>query len=275
MVARSTLCLAALLISDNAVSEEKPLWELGAGVGALSFPVYRGSDEVHSLMAPVPYFVYRGDFFKADRQGVRASLFDSERIELMLSLSGSPPIDSDDVDLRQGMPDLKPTAEFGPQIDLTLWRSHNHGRSLKLRLPARGAFTLEGSPESAGWVFSPNLKLDITDLPAMPGWNIGLTAGPIYASEAQHEYFYGVDEAYATAARPTYKADAGYSGSQFLLSLSKRFDHTRIGAFIRYDTLSGSAFEESPLVAQTRFTAAGLAIVWIFKESRTGVRVDE
>jgi outer membrane scaffolding protein for murein synthesis (MipA/OmpV family) len=275
MAVRSTLCFAALLTSLNVVSEEKPLWELGAGIGALSFPAYRGSDEVRNFMVPVPYFVYRGDIFKADRHGVRGSLFESDRIELIMSLSGSPPTDSDEVDLRDGMPDLKTTVEVGPRIDLNLWRSHNHARSLELGLPARAAFTVEGSPESVGWIFSPNLNLDITDLFIMPGWNIGLKVGPIYASEAQHDYFYSVEDEYATATRPAYQAKAGYSGSQFLLSLSKRFDHAWIGAFIRYDTLNGAVFEESPLVAERRFVAAGFAIAWVFKESKRQVWVDD
>jgi outer membrane scaffolding protein for murein synthesis (MipA/OmpV family) len=269
------LFFTALLISATTASEEKPLWEIGAGLSALSFPAYRGSDETHNLIIPVPYFVYRGDFFKADRDGIRGSLFESDRIDLVLSLSGSAPIDSDDVDVRDGMPDLKTTVEFGAQIDLTLWRSDAHAHSLKLRLPARAAFTVAGSPESVGWIFSPNLKLDISDLRTMPGWNLGLQAGPIFATEAQHDYFYGVAQEYATPDRIAYQADGGYSGSQFHLSVSKTFDRTRIGAFIRYDTLSGAVYEESPLVTERSSLAAGFAIAWVFKVSNTRVWVDE
>jgi outer membrane scaffolding protein for murein synthesis (MipA/OmpV family) len=267
--------VAALLACVCAVADEKPRWEVGGGIGALSVPAYRGSDEVHNLMVPVPYFVYRGEFLKADRDGIRGSLFESEYIDLVLSLSASAPVDSDDVGIREGMPDLKSTVEFGPQIDVTLWRSNTHARSLKLRLPARAAFTVEGSPESVGWVFSPNLKLDMTDLPILPGWSLGLQVGPVYATEAQHDYFYGVAHEYATVARPTYRAESGYSGSLLNLSLSKRFDHTRIGAFIRYDTLSGAAFEDSPLVTERSLVAAGFAIAWVFKESKARVAVDE
>jgi outer membrane scaffolding protein for murein synthesis (MipA/OmpV family) len=275
MTVRYTFLVAVLLASALAAAEEKPLWEVGAGIGALSFPAYRGSDRVHNFLMPVPYFIYRGDFFKADRHGIRGSLFESDHIDLTLSLSASPPTKSDDVDVRDGMPDLKSTLEFGPQVNLTLWRSDTHKRSLKLRLPARAAFTVERSPDSVGWVFSPNLNLDITDLPAMPGWNLGFLAGPIYATEAQHDYFYGVPPEYATASRPAYQTDGGYSGSQFLMSLSKRFDHTWIGAFIRYDTLSGAVFEDSPLVDKCSFAAAGIAIAWIFGESKTSVLVED
>lgn len=268
--------LALALASALAgAAEDKPLWEVGAGVAAFTFPAYRGSDQQRNFLMPAPYFVYHGKFLKADRHGIRGSLFDSDRVDLTLSLAASPPTKSDDVAVRAGMPDLKPTAEFGPQVDLTLWRSADRARFLKLRLPLRAAFTLERSARSVGWVFSPNLNMDVTDLPGLPGWNLGLVAGPIWATGKQHDYFYGVAPQYATAARPAYAADGGYSGSQFLVSLSKRFDRAWVGAFARYDTLRGASFADSPLVATRNFAAAGVAVSWIFDESRTRVRVDD
>jgi len=267
--------LPALAGGTATAAEDTPLWEVGAGVAALSFPAYRGSDKVHNYLLPVPYFVYHGDFLKADRHGIRGDLFDSDRVDLTLSLSASPPTKSDDVAVRSGMPDLKPTAEFGPEVDFTLWRNASRARSLKLRLPARAAFTIEHSPRGIGAVFSPNLNLDITDLPALPGWNLGFVAGPIYATRKQHEYFYAVAPQYATATRPAYAASGGYSGSQFLASLSKRYDRTWVGAFVRYDALGGASFVDSPLVVRRSFAAAGIAVSWIIDESKTRVRVDE
>ena len=58
---------------------------------------------------PVPHFTYHGDFFKADRQGIRGSFFDSDRVDLTVSLALSPPVSSDDITARTGMPDLKGT----------------------------------------------------------------------------------------------------------------------------------------------------------------------
>jgi outer membrane scaffolding protein for murein synthesis (MipA/OmpV family) len=268
--------LLAVGASASATADAtKPLWEVGAGVAAFTFPAYRGSDKVHNFLLPVPYFTYHGDFLKADRQGIRGSLFDSERIDLTLSLAASPPTKSDDVAVRNGMPDLKPTAEFGPEVDVTLWRSADRARFLKLRLPLRAAFTVEGSPRDIGWIFSPNLNVDIADLPGLPGWSLGLLAGPMVASRRQHDYFYGVAPRYATVARPAYTASGGYSGSQFLASLSKRFDKTWVGAFVRYDNLGGAAFVDSPLVARRSFAAAGVALSWIIDESKMRVSVDD
>lgn len=271
----ATLALLAALPAAAAAGEERPLWEAGVGVAAFSFPAYRGSDERKNFVMPVPYFAYHGKFLKADRHGIRGSLFDSDRVDLTLSLSASPPTDSDDVRVRAGMPDLKPTAEFGPQLDLTLWRSDSRARFLKLRLPVRSAFTVEGSPRAIGWIFSPNLNLDVTDLPGMAGWNLGFVAGPIYATKKQHAYFYGVGPQHATATRSAYAASGGYSGMQFLASLSKRYASAWVGAFVRYDTLAGAAFDDSPLLTKKHFAAAGVAVSWVLGESKTRVWVDD
>jgi outer membrane scaffolding protein for murein synthesis (MipA/OmpV family) len=258
-----------------AGGQEKPLWEIGVGVAALSFPAYRGSENRYNFLMPTPYFVYHGEFLKADRHGLRGSLFDSDRAELTLSLSASPPTSSDDAPVRNGMPDLKPTVEFGPQLELTLWRTETRARFVKLRLPLRAAITVEGSPRSAGWIFAPDLNMDIGDLPGMPGWNLGMVAGPIWATKRQHDFFYTVAPAYATATRPAYEARGGYSGAKFLVALSKRFERTWFGVFVRYDALSGATFEDSPLTTKKNFVAAGLGISWVLDESKTRVWVDD
>ena len=40
-----------------------------------------------------------------------------------------------------------------------------------------------------------------------------------------------------------------------------------MGGFVRYDTLAGAAFEDSPLVRTRGYFAAGVAVAWIFAES--------
>ena len=195
--------MAGLLLGLGATApaqgaEDKPLWEAGAGVAAVSFPAYRGSDQRQAFVLPTPYFVYRGEFLKADRDGVRAELFDSDRAELTVSAALSPPASSEDIRARAGMPDLRANFEVGPQLNLTLWQTEGKARQLKLLLPLRAAYTLERNPKSLGWVLHPKLNLDLTDLSGLPGWNVGLQAGPLFGDRKQHQYFYGVDAAYAT-----------------------------------------------------------------------------
>ena len=266
---------ATTLVSVSQASQEQPLWEIGAGVAALSFPSYRGSDQTNNFLLPVPHFTYHGKILKADRQGLRGSLFDSDRIDLTVSAALSPPASSKDITARAGMPDLEATFEIGPQLDLTLWRSENRARFVKLLLPLRAAFTVQGSPKDIGTVFHPKLNVDVTDLPGMGGWNLGLLAGPLFGDRRQHAYTYEVAPQYATAYRPAYAAEAGYAGMQYLAALSKRFPKYWVGAFVRYDNLSGASFADSPLVRQKDYFAGGIAITWILGESATRVQVDD
>jgi hypothetical protein len=41
-------------------AELLPLWEVGAGVGVLNLPDYRGAESRSNYVLPVPYFIYRG-----------------------------------------------------------------------------------------------------------------------------------------------------------------------------------------------------------------------
>ena len=52
----------------------QPLWELGLGAAWVRMPHYRGSDQNHQWLLPVPYAVYRGQIFRATRDGARAVL---------------------------------------------------------------------------------------------------------------------------------------------------------------------------------------------------------
>lgn len=269
--------LAALTLMSSTVNaaEERPLWEVGGGVAAFSFPAYRGSDQTNNFLMPVPLFTYHGDFLKADRQGIRGSFFDSDRLDLTLSMALSAPASSKDVTARAGMPDLNATFEIGPELDVTFWRSANRARFVKLLLPLRTGITLQGSPRDIGWVFHPKLNMDITDIPGMPGWNLGTLAGPLFGDKRQHAYYYSVNSQYATADRRAYDAKAGYAGMQYLVALSKRFPKYWFGSFLRYDNLSGATFADSPLVRQKDYVAAGVAITWILGESSTRVMVND
>lgn len=273
----SAIAALALVLATTppALAGEQPLWEVGAGVAAFSFPSYRGSDQTNNFLMPVPHFTYHGDFLKADRQGIRGSFFDSDRVDLTISLALAPPASSKDIEARAGMRDLDATFEIGPQIDLTLWRSANRARFVKLLLPLRAAFTVEGTPRDIGWVFHPKLNMDVTDLPGLPGWNLGLLAGPLFGDKRQHAYYYTVAPQYATADRPAYQAKAGYAGMQYLAALSKRFPKYWVGGFVRYDNLSGATFADSPLVRQKDYFAGGVAVTWILGESSTRVQVDD
>ncbi|MDR3214207.1 MAG: MipA/OmpV family protein, partial [Azoarcus sp.] len=138
-----------------ATGAETPLWEAGLGAGVVSFAEYRGSSRQRTMALPVPYFVYRGEFLQANRNGLRGKLFDSDRVKLNLSLAASLPVDSSDHGPRRGMPDLQPTVEFGPSLEFGLWRGDANKARLNLNLPVRAAYTVRGGVRHVGMIFSP------------------------------------------------------------------------------------------------------------------------
>jgi MipA family protein len=244
---------------------QRPLWELGLGVAGLRLPDYRGSDQSRGYLLPLPYIVYRGTWLKADRDGARALLYDTQRVKVDVSVAASRPTRSDDNDARAGMPNLPGTAEIGPNLNITLAASLKERWKLDLRLPVRAAITLQRSPKFVGTTFSPNLNLDVGGVGG--GWNLGLLTGPVFADSKYHERFYGVDAAYATADRPAYRAGAGYAGWQALAATSRRFGNAWVGGFARYDALRGAAFEDSPLVRRRSALTFGFGVAWILATS--------
>ena len=123
------------------------------------------------------------------------------------------------------MPDLDLTIELGPSLNFFLYRDEHEKMSLELRLPLRAVESVDFSEgiDHQGWLVHPHLNLDIRNIFPGPGWNLGLLAGPLFATSRYHDYFYEVDQEFVRPGRPAYDADGGYSGLQFIAALSKRF----------------------------------------------------
>lgn len=269
------LLLSASVALPDAHAAQRPLWEVGAGLVGLSLPNYRGSDERQAYVLPMPYLIYRGEVLRMDRDGLRGLLFDSERLEVNVSLNGSLPVNSEDDPVRQGMSDLDPTVELGPTVNVRLWQSTDRRMRLHARAPLRTAVTLSSSPGQIGWLFSPNLLWEVRDPAGHAGWNFSVQGGPYFGDHEYNSYFYGVRPVEATPSRPAYEAAGGYAGAQATLTLTRRFSRAWLGAFLRYDALAGAVIEDSPLVRRTDAVSAGLALTWIFKESKRQVEAEE
>jgi outer membrane scaffolding protein for murein synthesis (MipA/OmpV family) len=253
---------AGLIAAAPLQAADLPLWELGLGVAGLSLPHYRGAEKSTRWLLPVPYAVYRGEVLRANRDGVKAMLIDSEVIDFDLSLAATAPSRSADEPARQGMPDLKGTLEFGPNLNVRIARGP--GWKLEARLPLRAAFTLESSPKSIGWAASPNVNVDHR----VGDWNIGANVGALWGSRRLHGYFYDVDPAYATGGRPAFRAEGGLAGWQATAGVSRRDGNRWIGAFVRADTLSGSRLVDSPLVRRNSNVSFGVAVSWVLWQSQ-------
>jgi outer membrane protein len=255
-----------LLVAVSATADETPMlktWELGLGLGAVSGPDYRGSKETHHYVAPIPYFIYRGKFIQSDREGVRGRFINTDTWELSLSLSANITPESDKNTLRQtlGLPALGSTIDIGPAVNVNLT-----GASLRegwlLSLPLRGIFAVGGDDAGyIGYQVQPQLIYRTR-------WNnLGFTfrTSVSYANADYHAYYYGVDDAYATAAFPAFNAGSGYSGWANQAAISHQFGDWRLGLFVRHDYLGGTEFIDSPLIETKESLRGGIALIWVMK----------
>jgi outer membrane scaffolding protein for murein synthesis (MipA/OmpV family) len=269
------LIISGFLLPQSAVCEEKPLWELGAGVALLRLPDYRGSDEYRFYVLPFPYLIYRGDILRVDRERISGRIFKTDRLLLDISVYGSVPVDSSKNSARSGMPDLDPTFEIGPSLEIKLLENKQDHYKFSANLPVRAVFAVSSSSlYREGFVFSPRLNFQKDDLIPKTGLNLGISAGPIFATSDYHSYYYSVDPEFATASRPAYSAGSGYSGSRITVGLDKSYKQLIFNTFVSLDFLQGAVFEDSPLVKTKYSVMWGFAVSWIFLKSERLVSKD-
>lgn len=266
------LLLSCLFLATSAHAYHLPKWEFGLGAGVINLPAYRGADGKVNYWIPVPYIAYRGDFLKMDEEGVRGQLYRGKRVHLDFSLAGNVPVPKDDRSARAGMAELDPIGEIGPSVEISLFKDGERHiaweHELLLKLPVRAAISV-GDPLLAhqGWVFSPYLSWEDVGETQAGLLRSSLAIGPLYASKKYHDYFYAVSPADVAPGREEYEASGGYSGKRITWTVSLNTHKWFLGAFARYDDLSGAVFEDSPLVERKNYFAVGLAVSRIFLRS--------
>lgn len=259
----SLMCVSGLLItSAHAESmNQKSDWQFGAGLGAYYVPDYPGAKHVHQIITPIPYLSYNGPYLKLRNGRISTLLFDSDRLELNLSADGTPPAKSKPDSLRAGMPDLDPVLEIGPAVEYMLYRTPSS--QLMLDVSVRyGIATDLSETQGIGWLANPRLKYVVRH----QGWIFRTSAGPIYADHKHNSYYYGVNDAYSTAERPSFKAEGGYNGLSWSLGLQKKIKQLKYDAYLRCTFLNDSSIEDSPLIEYHRSVLGGLAVTWLFKD---------
>jgi outer membrane protein len=98
----------------------------------------------------------------------------------------------------------------------------------------------------------------------------------VFGDRRINRYFYEVAPQYATAERPAYRADGGLVLVRTGLFGTWRVNpDVRMFGFVRYETYSGAANQDSPLMRKSTGTSAGLGFAWTFARSRTRAYVNE
>ena len=264
------LMTASILMPGVAFAFHLPLWELGAGIGYIHAPLYRGSTSTKDYFIPFPYLAYRGKTFRSDEEGLYSKIFDTDRINLDISIAGNVPVPSDVEGARKGMNKLDPVGELGPQMGIVLWKPKDPSYEYGLFLPVRAVLSV-GSPlvKYRGWVFSPFLQMGKRFGVDTDWWRYRLSIGPIFADTRYHNYFYEVNPEDVTGTRTEYHPGGGYSGSRLTMTLSHYTKHYFFGAFVRVDDLASAAFVNSPLVETKHYLVTGFAFAWTIRASKT------
>lgn len=268
-------CAACLILPLAAHAQagpdgRLPLWEIGLGAAALSTPAYPGADEREARLLVFPNIVYRGKILRADRSGVAARLFRSERAEFDIGFAGALPSDSDDVDERAGMPDLGPLLEFGPRLTLRLAELGN-GRSLRAELPLRAVIEARSGLHTRGVTFEPRLAYEMAG--ERGRWTLETNLSAVLGDRRINRHFYEVAPQYARVTRPAYAADAGLLLTRLGLFGSRRINEDlRVFGYLRYESYKGAANRDSPLHVKDSGVSGGVGMMWTFRRSAARAR---
>jgi outer membrane scaffolding protein for murein synthesis (MipA/OmpV family) len=247
-----------------------PLWEGGIGAAAFSTPAYPGADDRNNRVLALPYLIYRGKVFRADQNGIGARLLNDDRLELDVGFAGSLPAHSSDVDARRGMPDLGTLVEFGPRVKYKFADLGEQGR-LRFELPLRAVIEARSGLRRQGWTMEPRLVWEKRGEAAR--WTMEAQLGAVFGDGRINRYFYEVQPQYATAERPAYKADSGLLLVRTGVFGTYRLNpDLRLFGFVRYETYSGAANQDSPLMKRSTGTSAGLGFAWTFARSQERAR---
>lgn len=262
----TTNCLAATAKSATASADE-PLWEIALGGYGRYGPAYPASDEYQTDVIPLPFPIYRGKILRVGDERdkpVRTRIFRRDRIKLDLDFGLNLPVDSDDIDEREGLPDLDLLVEAGPELQLQF--EENLPGDFFLSLQTRGAWSFDGLSTSwRGVVAGTEFRYEIP----LGKSTYSLRVTPEWASQDYMDFFYGIDEKFALPDRPAFDADGGYLGTVVVFSyghdITPKFE---IRTGIRAGFYQGAKNEDSPLFTADNTGEVYFAFLWKFWESK-------
>lgn len=251
---KKSLCL---LLFSSLLFAEQNKFEYGVGIATLGYPVYIGSKTVQSVVAPYPYIYYVNGNFSVDRKGVKQKLFDADGFSINMNGSGMLPLRSKG--LRTGMKRYDLAIEVGPSLEYEMYDCD--GWTVKLEIPASAVLATDFTGiEYQGVVCDPKLSSKY----CKNGYMVELETGPVFANAKYHDYYYGVNSSEVTATRPIYNGTSGYGGLKTSVALTRRIGHYWVGSFIKYYSLNGASFTDSPVVETNHAFYSGIAMAYIF-----------
>jgi len=252
-----------ILISPLSVNSET-LWKLGVGLGNVTANSYPGSNETKTITSPIPYFNIKTKWFDLDREGLHTNWFTQTNFRLDFSFDFGLPVNSQEVQLRKGMPDLDTVGQVGPVLVYQLIDD----RKLKWQLqwPVTFAYAINESLEmkEVGWLSNPRVYFNYLHNDKKFPLDISISFGPLYGSKKYHQYYYEVLPEFVDVNRNEYLTDEGFAGYRFNFSASQRMNGYWLGLYVRYQNLSDAVFINSPLVNHKDYWFMGVGASWLF-----------
>lgn len=266
---QKTATLAALisLIVISPPAATKPLWELAGGVGYISIPRYPGSIQSKDYFIPAPVFHYYGEKIQIDKGKISSQIFKNERIHIQISADGTPPVDSDEIDARIGMPDLDATIQIGPSFDFRI-NNPKSDNDWSFKLPLRLSIATDLSHfDDRGFLLNPKLKFE-RQINSSSGYKkFQFTMATVFASRRYLNYYYGVDAEFSTTSRSSYEPVSGYAGAYISAGISHKIGPWQWSAYSRVRWLNNTNFKSSPLVTTKQEKQIGLLLIYTFAQS--------
>lgn len=223
----------------------EPIWEFGMGFGYIRFEQYPAAGEYSTLFLPFPTFQYRGKIVRADdREGAKAYLWESGPWSIEMSGTGSPTLDSDDNDLRDGMDDIPWIIAMGPQLVYRIGPFFDFGLGVFQAISTDFAHT-----KTNGNIFEGKMSYTYEKIfaekkiKALTKYFLTFKA----ASQEIHDQYYSVDQDFVTPVRSRYRAKAGHLGTEFSVYQSLKKGRGAIYVGLNYTDYSMAENKKSPL----------------------------
>ncbi len=241
-----------------------PIWEYGIGLGFAYFEDYPAAGQYSQFMIPIPTFQYRGRILRADdREGAKAYLWKRGPWTLEIAGSGTPPLDSDDNQNRQGMKDLPLILALGPEL------VYQMNPNLQVSTGIFQAIEVDFNDPNLSGILT-ELKLTYLNEKKFSQKMKALTKYSVSLNGASQEYqqkYYGVLLSETTLLRPEYRARAGYFSTDFSLFQSFKKDLMAFYLGGRYSHYGFSENKKSPLHLASESFTFFIGLTYVLGES--------
>jgi outer membrane protein len=266
-VMMASLGLFGYVTASAQGQNDLPLWELGAFGFGVSQNAYPGADQQVNRALVLPYFIYRGEILRADRDTAGIRAIKTDDFEVDVGFAASFGARGDSIEARRGMRALGTLVEFGPRLKWNLGSGPGGGR-WRAEFPLRAVLDLSDSAAHRGTSFEPRL---VFEREARDGWRYSANVGAVMGDAKLARTFYEVTPSDSTAVRPAYAAKSGLMAWRLGTSASVNVGPDwRVFGFVRLDSVAGAANEASPLVRRNTGATVGIgaAYTWMRSERR-------